>query len=288
MERTPIILRGQADLPTAAVGGVFGLNDSLMLMNTDRAPMVVESLRFRFTSPPNRLTWGTVRIKLGNYDITNGFVPIQAFSKLLDYSTEALLSRYAHVWPFPKPLLLMPQERISVSVYWKHGAPNTFQVHAVGYAGSTIQRLPTVREVPYCSAFLGASRLDDSGLFAEQSNEYDLGNPHASPMFVEALTGRLLSGTNATALWDQGDYVDTTWRKITVRMEDSQGNAIQKVPVPFCNAFDQLRRRWSIKTWLPPKAFFIARVEGDLNSTQATHNYFVPLIGIVGTRQERI
>jgi hypothetical protein len=292
---TPLLMHGTATIPAFAPAGLTkGMDETLALTNTDGAPMQVNGLRFRGLLATGQVIGYPidgqilVRIKLGNSMLTNGFVPLWAFCSPLDAAEEA----YGYyTWRFQKPLTLYPQERLHVEFQLvnANGAnPLVWRVGMVGWAGSTLSALPITREVPFATHFQGAFRNEKTaGQFSEQSTETHLGNPFSTPLFAEAFIGRFLSAGDYGLQGTSPRW--TAWRDCQIRLEDSLGNSIQRTPVPFSAAFDVLRRRWPIRTWLPPKHFFIARIDGNYAAPlTGIGGTVAPLIGLVGYRTERV
>lgn len=288
---TPLLMHGTLtgrNLATPAA-----LDSALMLTNTDRAPMLVEGLRIHNRSS----SYTRISVRLGNLPITNGFVPLFALASPLDGNARV----YGDVttWRFPKPLLLLPQEKLVVEAdrynYTTRqrdtfAAYPTVLVEAVGYAGLTAQQARGERDVPYASAWVGPAGSvgpPNPNNYSASSAEPDLGNPFAVPLWCERLTG-LMMNANGRDTWEY-EFNAGFVRHLALRLTDSQGNVLTRSPVPFPTAFDALRNSWMVSTYLPARHFFIARVEGDLYNTGVARAYKpTPIVGLVGSRKERI
>jgi hypothetical protein len=294
---TPLLMHGTCTFaPGTLPGAIKGLDETLALTNTDAAPMMVTGLRFRELltgqgSGNFSIYNVSVRIKLGNSMLTNGFVPLSALCTPIDGATEV----YGYSsWRFVKPMILYPQERLHVEFQTLGGTgANSLvcRVGMVGWAGSTLSKLPVTREVPFATHYLGAFRNEKTaGQFSEQSDESHLLNPFSVPLFAETFIGRFIDAGSDYGGWGTAGTAPrwTAWRDCQIRLEDSTGASIQRTPVPFSAAFDLLRRRWPIQTWMPPKHFFIARIDGNYAAPLTAGNVVAPLIGLIGYRTERV
>lgn len=291
---TPRLLRG-AITANAALPGPQGLDESLMLVNTDRSPMVVTGLRFYAFSPQT-----FVRLRIGNDYMTQGFVPLALIGSPLD-RTASLSGGWS--WTLPFPTFLRPQERITVEAGEYDLATRTLlpltattvmEIGVVGYAGTADVVTPGVRHVPYAASWVAPEGNHTVfSAYSGESNEADLGNPFDRPMFAERIGATLFGRAGAVqAIWDNQAPGGSATAIIAVnaRLEDSLGHLLTPSPVPLCNLMDSLRGAWMVRTWLPPKHFFIARLTGGdgYGGSGGGPYYFTPMLGIVGSRQERI
>lgn len=212
------------------------------------------------------------QFKIGSVDLTAGYVPVWNFGHLfdrqllgervawgpqddLDGSTPiGPKTRVSYRWyprspiPVPAGMTLTPQFEN------RGGQPEGTEVK-ITYVGQLLTRkLPPRVHVPWVSYFVTTGfPYNETGTAV--SGELQLLNPYPVPLILERMTGRIAYLTAATYGFE--DYEDranfsplfgraVASHAITVRLDNSKGDSIIPLPVPFRQAFAFGRRSWEL------------------------------------------
>ena len=250
-----------------------------------------------------------LKLELGEYKITNGYIPIWLFGPRHDCATEVNLARSSSAAPFdvesgpapccvyrwilPCPLLLTQNDNIIAQVKRESSdiytavvgvaSARTYRVQLsfVGrYLDPNIKIGPTVK-VPYVTSFLGLR-----GTKCNISKHQDLENPFQVPYHIERINGRI----EAYMLQEGNNWqVDYLGHEPILKMTDSQGYIVVQPNTPFNDVFEVGRRDWIVRRDLAPRQYYIAEVDENVAST-VTNLYGLtrPMISLVGYREEVI
>lgn len=288
---SPIVLHGS--IAVLSAGQQLALANDGGLKHVADVPIEVSEIRFAFT--PSRATtvfnMGLfVDLGIGGYPITDGMVSLPLICPPKDSQDEVGPdSVVRHTLKLDEPMLVLPNETLRCS-FWNNGA--AVGADTLGVSAQMVGRRlppgaprPKRRVLPWFSDYVGAQQFG-AVTIATQSNDVDLRNPTDQPLFVDKILARLgynSSGAAAAAGADLYSNAKTAsdltlaMSGVTVRMADSFGNPVIRDKTPFAMAFPWQERSWRVRTWMPPRGYFIAYIEGS--NTSGTVQPFIGLAG---------
>jgi hypothetical protein len=257
------------------------------LVNPGPGPIEVHGFKFRVRSStyvPSGALIGC-RLDLGEFPLTNGFVPIYAFGRAENPVAEQVTSGsdggvikfgYAqYTARLARPIYL--PEGAAVRPQLQHRGQSTspadVQISVFGRMLDRRSPLPTSLKLPYWAVYVSKSfalGLAD----AETSSESDLYNPFDVPLHLERFVGRInylyaigvnesisteLEGESLAQVPSLRNYMGDALAQLLVTITDSNGFPVVKRPTPFRLVFDHYTRSWPLTHQLPPRGFY--RVE---------------------------
>jgi hypothetical protein len=238
-------------------------------------------------------------IQMDRAKITNNFVPVWLFGKLLNDSQAGNPPCFSDVqgvytWKLPKPMWVDPDSNLRVSL--RRAAEGsigsvTCRVTLIGHAVSSTEPRPHKICVPWVSAYLATQVLANADA-TDQSDETELVNPFDVPVRVQRMIGRI-------------KYIDTAFanpRETTVglhpvgapsasglytlvRVFDQHGRIIVRDYTPFGLLFCQTDRSWTMDAQLEPKGFYKVLLDQKYSSVGLATKYLQPQISVVGYRE---
>ena len=293
---SPILLTAEFSLLPGA--DTKGLADSSLLQNPFGTAMLLDEIRFTVNNFQHSRggEGGIIRaaFKLGRTPITNGFIPIWNFGKVLN-PIEALgaVTVSTFTWKLPKPLYIPPSEYLIPTlqnIAMPSGLDLTAKVR-VTYAGRSLASnhpTPKAIHVPWVTAYLTPFR--GAGTFTDQSTEADLVNPFNESLNVQRFIGRILVD-KITATEEVGEsvtyYAGLGSRLTTVRMTNSNGVILVRDNTPFNHLFNATDRSWTVNAILPPKGFYLAFFSQNHTGMDAA-GYVSSMISMIGHREVKL
>ena len=267
------------------------------LSNPYLTPMLLDEIRFvaypQADEPSN--VGGTVRAKfrMGNIDLTNGYIPIWNFGPQLQESAAnkiewpagivgaevAAQSVYysQFVWKLPRPLWIDPGAPL-VPDFIRMSDPIDGDVTVrISYVARVLPAdapKPELLEVPYVTSF-----IPEAGVAVAESSQQHLRNPFQNDLHVQRFIGRIQVTNGGVSLYE----ADASYFTPMLTMSDSRNVAVVKDPTPFGHVFDFSRRAWTFNRELPGKEFFTAQLTGMVVGVRPE----TPMISMVGWRHER-
>lgn len=282
-EGDPVHLSSAVSNLQPGAGGV-GVNIKA-LVNPGPGPMEVHGIKFRIRSASYAPSGAMIacRLDLGEFGLTNGFVPVFAFGRAENALGEqvtaapgsAISYAYAqYVARLSRPIYLPVGAAIRPQLMHKGQAttPADVNVSVFGRMLSPRSPLPTVLKLPYWTSYVSKS-------FAlgtpdqETSSESDLYNPFDTDLELERFVGRVNFTSDAGfaygslmtemesspyALQTGGllSYLGDSIGQLLLTMTDSDGFPVVKRPAPFRLVFDHLTRSWPLSHTLPPRGYY--------------------------------
>jgi len=292
--------------------------DASRFQNPFNTPMWIDEIRFRASlgaagggfRPP--LLSIRASLQMGRAFLTNGYIPIGNFGKVLtndprDVSSFATINSYEnensfHCFKLAHPLFVPPNELLVPKFQYegKYGDLGSIDVDVI-YAGRSLPaNFPTPKEQwhPWIAAFdtppLAMTQgQSDSTL----STEAQLVNPFDEDLYIRHFIGRsavILSGPAISTIAELcgTDVAPTTsasnfFRDTTVRATDSFGNILVRDATPFTHLFHYSDRAWTVNSKLPTKGFYIFQIDRNYNTTQASATGAVA-VSMVGYRKVKV
>lgn len=289
---SPIVLHGS--IAALAAGQQIALANDGGLKHVAEVPIEVTEIRFGFTSSRGAAAIQNmglfVDMALAGYSLTDGMVSLPLICPPKDSADEIGPDGVVrHTLKLDEPMLVLPTETLR-TVFWNNGAltgADTIAVTAqmVGRRLPQDSPRPKRRVLPWFADYTGAQQFG-AVTIATQSNDVDLRNPSDQPLFVDRILGRLgfnsgvvsaAAGVDLYSNAKTASDLTLAMSSVTIRMADSQGNPVIRDKTPFAMAFPWQERSWRVRTWLPPRGYFIAYIEGS--NASGTVQPFVGLSG---------
>ncbi len=313
---SPLILQAQISPP--AGGGSFGLADTTRLENPFQAPMWLDEIRFRLplqsqgTSSSEAWSSISVQLKLGNLQLTQGFVPIGLLGKVLNDSvlvnnpgvgdTQLENSPSVFTWKLPRPLFIPARELLRPTIYFSpySGAPN--KTVTIIYCCRPLPKgtpEPKTLHLPWVTSYVPPTLTTPNAVDTiNHSTPADLYNPWDQELRVQRFIGRFMAqGIPAAGAEDDGNMdmasalVDLNTGLITsgtfVTAQDSYNNILIRDVTPFTNVFCQVDRSWTVNCILPPKGFYLFTIDRQWNAVSTPAITATVGISMVGYREVR-
>jgi hypothetical protein len=241
-----------------------------------------------------------VELKLGNYKLTNGAVPVfslgRAENLTAEYATLASLNLYnTFSWRLPRPMFV--PAGATVIANFTHTGLIALPINVrFSMSARSLFIKPKVVCLPWASAFTSKvfNPLTTAG--TDQSGHVDLVNDStgfegaAQILKVQRFVGRAIviqSGDHAY----EGPTFGAAFREdgLTVRMMDSYGRPTVRYYTPFTSVFSGLTRSWELEgsgVELDPGAYYLALLKsaalpgiGGFGYTGIQGQAFISLIG---------
>lgn len=257
------------------------------LQNPTGSPYLIDEIRVKIIDtnslriPDPHIAIG-MSLYLGREPLTNGFVPIGNFGRVLlnSFLQGQENAKWEFTWRLFRPILLHPGEFLVPRFNY---TPNlgvvsnpddeSIQIGIV-YAGRRIIdpafQMPEKMVVPWVSSFQLSTQDWDpsSGFVTDVSKESDMVNMFDSPLFVQRFIGRY-GWLSRTTFPDPAEPEITNSRSLLataytmVRAVDSKGTILVRDPAPWTQVFHYPDRCWDVHTTLPPKGFYLFTVDRD-------------------------
>lgn len=270
----PLLLSSE---PVVTPTGAIAVPDHGRLQPEERSAIIVDEIRFTFRSPQTYALPNTgARIRMGDFALTNGFVPIyglcQLAQKRLFFSDDTAegevvdVQYYTMRWRLPSPLFVPIGAVLSTELLQfakPSGATPAFPVKVdVAYAARRIiENAPSVfsAPVPFATSF---NPLTVAKSYTSANNE--LANSLNKPLYTQRLIGRAVAAD---------------WR---VKIVDYNGIEIVPANTHFADAFEDQLQTLPLHRTLQPGDGFRATLDHPTNTTE------YPSLTLIGTRDERM
>lgn len=293
---SPLILQAQIVPPVG--GGSFGLADTTQLENPFQSPMWLDEIRFRLDNAPVDSFWSLpgwdrirVELKLGNINLTNGFVPISLLGKILndsngegviDNGTRVENAPFVFTWKLPKPLFIPARELLRPTMYFETFPGAVARSVTIIYACRPLPKgtpTPTKLQIPWVSYYqppdILISPLSPAVDATDQSTPANICNPWDEELHVQRFVGRLMGRARAhgfTSGFEEMGYMTLASAKTNyqngkvqigtlVSAQDSFNNILIRDQTPFSHVFSFVDRSWTVNCVLPPKGFYLFTVD---------------------------
>lgn len=284
--------------PIQLTASITGLQPGVQGAGTNVRALVnptkqlVEIFGFKFRLRSTLAVAGHViacRLDLGDFALTNGFIPVFSFGKAINLAAEqpnAGLFTVGVTLPpqfyaeytvnLSRPILLPPGAAIRPQFQHRGQTTAAIDVHMTVFG----RKLPLNAEIPqkislpYWAAYTGKS-FTLGTVDADQSSESDLYNPFDVPLRMERFIGRVgfqaassaFSSAAVTGEWEGSQWLQLSSAgpsqtladslgQITCSITDSLGAPIVKKLTPFRLVFDAFSRSWPINHELPSGAYY--------------------------------
>lgn len=278
----PMHLTASATVQPNSSGGV----NAVALKNPTGQPMEILEIKFSLfctiTNAGN--AGGTIGCKLdmGNFSMTNGFVPVALFGRMENQIAEenlgdsgsgaspgTVIGGYQNefVWRLPHPLYV-PADSVLIPQFQHRGLINNEVIVRISYSARSIApgaAPPKKLAIPY-AAFYAAKLIDAAVVGTDNSFETDLVNPFDEPIIIQRFGGRIFFIQNAfgsTFAQEATDLAgDQAGANYTVRMQDSFGRNLIQNFIPFRTAFSGVTRTWEVdRAVMDPKSYYMAYIQ---------------------------
>src|SRR3990172_7545471 len=288
---TPIILTAGVSIP---LGGTAEPETS-RLQNPFGTPMLIDEIRFDSNASSddaitNHLQTVFAQFHPGRVPLSNGYVPITSYGKILDPRINNMAGSTSGIsltWRLPRPLYVAPTEFLIPRFYYDRTIPDLisgyFNNPATIYVTYVARTLPSDAKrpdnlpIPWVAYFRSGPQPITAGISEWFSRESDLVNSMNENLKLQRMIGRALFIDHATP--KVRDIMSTL--NSTVKITDSFGSIVVRDPTPFTHLFQMPGRAWTIDSLLPPKGFFLAEVRHDFPATLSNYS-LVADISIVG------
>lgn len=326
----PLVVSARTTLASNTTGGV----NTVALRNPMNRPMEILAVQFELDMEilgaaginilPNNVMGGLIAVKmeLGQYPITNGYVPVWSLGRSEQWIDEdqgtvalptvvgfltvntpvgtALCANQNYLWRLPRPLFVPAGSVVTPTFQHRGLFTESIDVNISYICRSLpIGYEPKKILVPYASSFITPNfDLDSIATSGDteqsDSTETDLINPFDTELYLQRFTGRSFVYNNGSpeqtaegAFTPVSAYIDAA---TTVRMADSHGRPIIPFYTPFRTAFAGVTRSWEMDAghMLDPQSYYLASLRvGPLAPTIFVGEQFTlqAQIGVVGWRE---
>lgn len=274
----PLVLSAEATVPSQTTQRP----PQLALMNPTGEAFKIHEVRWSLTSSTPYVTGATVGCKLdvGQLAITNGFVPVWNFGKVISYDQD-LNQQFS--WRLQHPIYVPPGVVVTAN-FQNFGQYATDTTVRMSYFCTSLPReeLKVSRRifVPWVSAFTSKT-MPYATADTAQSRETDLQNPFDTDLKISRLIGRF-------NLFNPAANANTSIRAgrlLNVRVSLSNGDPLVRTPTPLEQVFSQDGHAWEQReTILKPKQFFQVFVDKLATTDTAANSTFQVYVSIVGYR----
>jgi hypothetical protein len=321
----PLFLNARTILGSNTTGGV----NAIALRNPMHLPMEILAITFQLEMPGlfavdeevvpvGNILGGIIaaKIDLGQYPITNGYVPVwnmgrsvQAYDEappwgpfVTDPSSptgQSVPTTQTYQWVLPRPLYV-PADSVLTPTFQHRGLFTDPITVNVGYVCRSLPAdyVPKKINLPYAAAFVtknfDLTTIAANGFPVQQtSTETDLVNSFDETLILQRFTGRALMYNNANPkLSDETGQPLSAWANaaLEVRMIDSHGRPIIPNFTNFRAAFAGMTRSWEMdkSQMMDKRSYYIATVNmQDLGDPASDTDAFTlqAAIGLVGWRE---
>lgn len=289
--RQPVVLYGSTPA-TVGVNVAADISDELALRNWSNRLLQIRELRFAFETATPHLIHDPlieVSLRIGNEEVTNGFVPIGALHWPADSRVTFTGNSTAPSAAMPcragfaLPVFLAPGERIHA----KFRLPANFDTSVSAlrfHAGAACKIVegvdPRSGYLPWFSGYTAVARTV-AGIYVERSDPSVFQNNFQTPLVVDRFIGNWDLDPTRETIASAATLDDYAYgaKLIRVRCEDHLGNQLVRDATPFGVVFDQTRRYWRAKTLLAPKGFFRFTLETDFRSLTLFPRAIIGMLG---------
>lgn len=246
------------------------------IINPNRTAMLVDEFRFNVGADAENVEFVTTQVQLGlgSTPLTNGFIPLKAF-------TAAYFSADANrtlTWHLARPMYVPPDVQLHVT-FQRKVPPGLSGIDTSNLWGFSVmgRSMPSGMEIPekiYVPWACAASCYNDVVPFV--SGDHDIGNPFDEPLNVD-----YFCGWNVNADDNLHGMLKVPF---TVQMTLSNSKVLARDPIPFPALFPPDRPMLRSRAFLQPKEFI--SVVMDIPQTaanQASLNFTT--VGMTGWRE---
>lgn len=312
---TPISLTASGTIKNGSVGGV----NADALVSPYGLPMEIHEIKWMLSAPTNVVIGAGMgcNLELGDFKITNGYVPINAFCRsilvtpfggdFVDFSMSTfngeeiptVPSFASFVWRLQRPIFVPAGSVLLPKFQHQNLIPDDISIQ-ITYSGVTLPATyrPKKLVLPWV-AYWTADGVVYNAASVQLSLENDLVNPWDEPLHVQRFVGRInysgnissvppserfTMGLNATG----NGLAEMIGKYFTLQMTHSSGANIIQSPTKFESVFYSSRRAWDINVTIPPKSYFIvqmSKIADAIASGSTAALRFQPIIGMVGFRE---
>lgn len=268
---SPLLL--EADPVTLTVDGAQQSFNAQQLINPNMTAMLIDEFRFTtgVSTFANAFSYLVARLRFGNSNLTNEFVPVPAFAPCYTQWS----GDQTRVWHLARPLYVPPGVQVTAEVGVKlpiRATINTalqwgFTIAGRSIAGGT--EVPRQIAVPWACA---TSCYGTTVPFTSKDNE--LGNPFDSDFYM-----RQLIGYNINSL----DLGRVTRPNFTIQATYGSGKMLVRDPTPFFALFPPDRPIARMQALLKPKDFLKVVLDLPQPSASFTDLSFTT-VGMTGYR----
>lgn len=314
---TPISLTATG---TVKAGSVAGVNADA-LVSPYGLPMEIHEIKWLLSAPTNQIIGAGVgcSFELGDYKITNGYVPINAFCKSMllipvggDFTDLSMNSTngeevqttpsYANfVWRLKTPIFVPAGAVLLPKFQHRNLIPDDVTIQ-ITYSGTVLpaNHRPKKLTLPWV-AYWAADGVDYVTALAQASLESDLVNPYNTPLHVQRFVGRINYGGNISSVppserftvaaessGNGNGLTEMAGKYFTVTMVHSSGANIIQSPTKFESVFYSGTRAWDVNIDIPARSYFVVQLNkiADATATGSTATLrFQPIIGMIGYRE---
>jgi hypothetical protein len=243
---------------------------------------------------------------MGRAFLTNGFVPVGNFGKVLanNPSISFALNSYEtdttfHCLKLAKPLFVPAGETLVAKFQYesKYGDLGDLSVDVIYVGRSLPSDFPTPKEqwLPWIAAFDNPLLAFTAGQAdSTLSTQSQLVNPFDEDLWIHRLIGRTqLSPPNGSFVYAElGGGINAiaavnVFRDTTVRATDSFGRILVRDATPFTHLFHYSDRSWTVSSVLQPKGYYLFQLDRAYTGTQAGWSA-ANCISMVGYRKVRV
>lgn len=222
----------------------------------------------------------TAKLRLGSYEITNGFVPLSVLNSPYSGRTRSNESYYygsgglifTNVLPLMTPFYMPPGIGLSAEFSRNTDGTTDSVGISVGFAGRFTTDRQRVTQVPYISAFIHPRNILQS-----ISKNTELQNPFNQNMFIDKFIGcgdDTSSGSGIAIL----DYALTGSTNL-VELAFRGSTVLTSAPLPFNALFWPGQFVAEAKMWIGPRDWFISEFSNVSGNVQ-------PVVAMIGYREE--
>lgn len=272
----PLVLSSKADVPS----NTTQRPSQLALMNPTGEPFKIHEIRFTLTSSVDFLTGATVgcKLDLGSVAITNGFVPVWNFGRVISSDQDRNLQ---YSWRLKHPLYV-PAGGLLIPNFENYGQTTaTIGVRISYFATAITDTRPQRVFLPWVSAYIGKA-FNYMNADSDASDEMDLANPFDSDIMISRLIGRI----NVFSASTGNNFSTTGSQLLSTRVSLSNGDPLVRTPTPFQQVFGEEGRAWEQRnTVLRPKQYFQVFIDKESTTDTNTGSTIQPYVSIVGYRE---
>ena len=283
-ESWPLVLSTEATIPSQTTQKP----PQLALMNPTGEAFKIHEIRFTLKSDSTVVlatTGATIgcKFELGSLALTNGFVPIWNFGRVISTDQDMNLQ---YSWRLAQPLYI-PAGATLLPNFQHFGTTSRTVTARVSYFASTMPvGAPAPRRMflPWVSSYIGKA-FPYATADSDVSRETDLLNPFDTDLLISRLIGRfnLFGATLDTNESRFGAQL------IDVRVSLSNGDPLVRTDTPFAQVFGQEGRAWEQRnTILKPKQYFQVFVTKNATADVSEQSTIQPFVSLVGYREMQI
>lgn len=314
---TPVTLTASG---TVQAGSVAGVNADA-LRSPYGLPIEIHEIKWLLSAPTNQVIGAGVGcyLELGDYKLTNGYVPINVFCKsgllipvggdFIDLTMNSTngeevqtVPSYANfVWKLKEPIFVPAGSILLPKFQHRNMIPDNITCQIV-YSGTILPAnyRPKKLTLPWV-AYWAANGVAYSTASTQTSLESDLVNPYDSPLFVQRFVGRMNYSGNISSVppserftvasegaGNGNGLTEMAGKYYTLRMVHSSGANIIQSPTKFESVFYSGTRAWDVNVEIPAKSYFVVSLSKIADATATTPTSAIrsqAIIGMIGYRE---